>query len=168
MSINKNDREIPKKNYFVVIVVSILVIVVTLYVRNFYLTYKYVKSNNSIFNDKAVNQINSNDFKFALSEIKEGIIYVSKSGSLKINNMERKLYKEVENKDLFDIFIYWNITEVDKKVVSEKLLLSETESVKVPMLIYVKDGEIVEIIDSSEKMIDNNSLDYMLTKYGIE
>lgn len=166
MSISKNNREIPKRNYFVVIVVSILVIVLTIYVRNFYLSYQYSKSNSSVFNDKTINQINTEDFDFALSEITEGIIYVGFNGSIKVKNMEKKLFREIERKNLNDLIIYWDITNIDKKLIVEKLSLSN-ENVVAPMLIYVKDGEIVEVVDSKEKMIDNESLEYMLTKYGI-
>ena len=154
MSISKNNREIPKRNYFVVIVVSILVIVLTIYVRNFYLSYQYSKSNSSVFNDKTINQINTEDFDFALSEITEGIIYVGFNGSIKVKNMEKKLFREIERKNLNDLIIYWDITNIDKKLIVEKLSLSN-ENVVAPMLIYVKDGEIVEVVDSKEKMIDN-------------
>ena len=168
MSLNKNDREIPKKNYYVVLVVSILVIALTLYIRNYYLNYIFAKPNSSIFNDNKINQINSEDYDYALSEITEGIIYISFNGSSKIKNMEKKLYREVDKKNLFDIFIYWDITDKDEKVVREKLSIPESENLVAPMLIYVKDGEIIEIFDSKDKMIDNNTLNNMLIKYGIE
>ena len=80
--------------------------------------------------------------------------------------MEKKLFREIERKNLNDLIIYWDITNIDKKLIVEKLSLSN-ENVVAPMLIYVKDGEIVEVVDSKEKMIDNESLEYMLTKYGI-
>ena len=166
MSLIKNNREIPKKNYYIVMLVSILVIILTLYIRNMYLSYQYSKGNSSIFNDKTINQINSKDFDFALSEINEGIIYVGFNGSIKVKNMEKRLFKEIEKNNLNDMVIYWDITNIDKKVVREKLLLSNEEIVA-PMLIYVKDGEVVEIFDSKEKMIDYTSLNNMLTKYGI-
>ena len=167
MSIIKNNREIPKKNYYVVLVVSILVIIITLYIRTFYLSYVYNKNNSSIFNDKTINQINSDDFDFALSEITEGIIYVSYNGTSKIRNMEKRLYKEVEKNNLNDMFIYWDITDIDKKVVINKLMLFDNEEIVAPMLIYVKDGQIIEIVDSKYKMIDYNTLNNMLSKYGI-
>ncbi|MBR4178601.1 MAG: hypothetical protein IKR57_04560 [Bacilli bacterium] len=166
MSIIKNNREVPRKNYYIVIVVSILVIVLTIYIRNMYLTYQYSVSNSSIFNDKTIYQINSDNFDFALSEITEGIIYVGFNDSSKVKNMEKKLFREISKNNLNDLIIYWDITNIDKKIVSEKLML-EGEDVVAPMLVYVKNGEVVEIVDSKDKMIDNDSLEYLLTKYGI-
>ena len=70
-----------KKNYLIITVVSILVIVVTLYVRSFYLNYQTNKINNSVFHDKTINQINLEDIDYAVNETVECIIYVSFTGN---------------------------------------------------------------------------------------
>ena len=38
-------REVPIKNYYIVLIVSVLVIIITLYVRSFYLSYQASKIN---------------------------------------------------------------------------------------------------------------------------
>ena len=94
MKVFKNvfDRKIPKRNYYLVLMVSILVIVITLYIRSFYLNFKLSNNtNNSIFYDKSINQINTNDMDYAFDENKEAILFVSYNGSKKISNMEKKI-----------------------------------------------------------------------------
>ena len=78
----------PAKNYYTVLVVSILVIVVTLVARRIYLN--YVQSLNvSLFQDKSINQINTDDFDFALTEVSEAILYVSYSDDKEVANVDR-------------------------------------------------------------------------------
>ena len=101
----KEVREIPKKNYYIVIIVSILVIVLTLYVRSFYLTYQSGKISESIFYDKSINQINTDDVDFAIAETNETILYISYTGDKSIESMEKKLYKEIEKNNLNDIVL---------------------------------------------------------------
>ena len=101
----------PAKNYYTVLVVSVLVIVVTLVARRIYLN--YVQSLNvSLFQDKSINQINTDDFNFALTEVSEAILYVSYSNDKEIANIDRKIYKVLERKSLIDKVIYWDITDL--------------------------------------------------------
>jgi hypothetical protein len=167
-----NNREIPKKNYYIVAVVSVLVIALTLYVRVLYLNYVNNKVENGIFYNKAINQINTDDFDFALGEANEAIMYVSYTGSKDIKKMEKRLYKEIENKNLLDRIIYWDVTnllENDKyiAILAEKFPNIELDINKAPMLIYIVDGKAVDVIDSSNKLIDYETLNELVNKYGI-
>ena len=166
-------REIPKKNYYIVIIVSILVIILTLYIRSFYLTYQSNKTNESIFYDKSINQINADDLDFAIAETNEAILYISYTGSKEIKTMEKKLFKEIEKKNLNDKVLYWDISNLMKKNKYLEVLKNKFSNVavdinKAPLLIYLKDGEALEVVDSEEKLIDLNDLNDLLIKYGIE
>ena len=92
-------KKISSKNYVIVLIVSVLVIALTLYVRSFYLSYELYKTNNSVFIDKSVNQMNTEDFDFALTEVSEAILYVSYTGSSELYDIEKRLYREMEKKD---------------------------------------------------------------------
>ena len=176
-NMKKNTKEetrvIPTKNYYIVIVVSVLIIALSLYVRSFYLTYQANKEIDSVFSDKSINQINTEDFDFALAEANEIILYVSYSDSKEIKAMERKLYKEIEKKGLTDRIIYWNVNDLmqDEEYIS--ILRNKYPDVaidinKAPMIIYIKEGKAVEVLDSEEEMISYKTLNDLLIKYGIE
>ena len=90
-------KKIPAKNYYVVLLVSVLVIILSLYIRSFYLNYKMNRVNESVFADKTINQIHTEDFDYAISETSEAILYVSYTGSDEVYSMERKLFMRIKN-----------------------------------------------------------------------
>ena len=169
----KELREIPKKNYFIVLVVSILVVVLTLYVRSFYFSYVAYNSDSSIFVSKSINQINFDDIDYAVNETTDSVLFISYNGEKSISNMERKLYREIEKKNLNDRIIYLNVTDYLENNKYLEMLRSKYPSIavdinKAPMFIFIKDGECVEVIDSSKELITYKTLNTLLSKYGIE
>ena len=63
--VNKKNEEkqIPIKNYAIVLVVSILVILAALYARSFYMSYQASKLNTSYFVSKKVSEIKKDDYR---------------------------------------------------------------------------------------------------------
>lgn len=169
----KSNKNVSSRNYFIVMVVSVLIIVVVLYARTFYLNYKNNKVNVSVFNDQKINQINSDDFDFALSEISsEIILYVSYTGSSEIRNMESKLYKEIEKKNLTDKIIYWDVTSSKNSEYIETLRKRFPEIKdqinSAPLFIYIKDGKGVEAMSSELRNVDYKVFNKLVSKYNIE
>lgn len=169
----KSNKNVSSRNYFIVMVVSVLIIVVVLYARTFYLNYKNNKVNVSVFNDQKINQINSDDFDFALSETSsEIILYVSYTGSSEIRNMESKLYKEIEKKNLTDKIICWDVTNSKNSEYIETLRKRFPEIKdqinSAPLFIYIKDGKGVEAMSSELKNVDYKVFNKLVSKYNIE
>ena len=162
----------PAKNYYTVLVVSVLVIVLTLVFRKIYLN--YVESLNvSLFQDKSINQINTDDFNFALTEVSEAILYVSYSNDKEIANIDRKIYKVLERKSLIDKVIYWDITDLynDGNYMSqlrEKFPEVSANISIAPLIIYIKDGKAVEVLSSEYTLLNTDRVKEMIDKYGIE
>ncbi len=167
------DKKIPTRNYFIVLVVSILVIIVSLYLRTFYLTYENNKLNSSVFQNQKIKQINSKDASFALTETGDVLLYVSYTGDDEIYDIEKKMYNTLEKKELLDDFIYWNVADYKDSTdyivtLKNKFSNIKDEITKAPLLIYIKDGEAKEAMSSELKYIDNTVLEKMIEKYGIE
>ena len=165
----KEVKEVPTKNYFIVLVVSILVVVFVLYVRSFYLNYQANNVDVSVFEGK--NQINIDDIEYAVNETTDGIIFVSYNGETQIKMMERKLYKEIEKKNLNDNVLYLNINdniEENMNILRNKFGDFAVDIKKAPIFIYVKDGKCVEVVDSSVELINYKTLNTLLSKYEIE
>ncbi len=166
-------KTIPKKNYVIVFVVSILVVAFTFYVRSFYLNYEASKTDNSVFASQTINQINIDDLEYAVNEATDSILFISYNKNAKVNLMERKLYKEIEKKGLNDKIIYLNVTEYMENdeylnILRNKIPGLAVDINKAPMFIYIKDGQCIEVIDSSKELIGYKSLDALLSKYEIE
>ena len=169
---DKLFRKVSKKNYYIVLLVSILIIILTLYIRSFYLNYKNNQSNNGIFYDKSIIQVHVSDINFKLNETSEAILYIANSNSSRVRKMERKLFNYIESKKLNDMIIYWDVSKINEKeylkVLTEKFPNLSNSIGDTPMIIYIKDGNAVEVINSNEKMLDENMLNSLLIKYGIE
>lgn len=166
-------KEVPRKNYFIVIAVTILVVLLMIFVRSFYLSYKSSKLSNSIFSNKIVNQIQMDDFDFAVAEISDAILYVSYTGSNEIYSMEKRLYKEIENNNLTDKIIYLDVTKYNKnnkyiKTLRDKFPNIDNEINSAPLFIYIKDGQAVEAMSSEFRMVDYKTLNKLVDKYEIE
>lgn len=162
----------PAKNYYTVLIVSVLVIVFTLVFRSIYLS--YVESLNvSLFEDKSINQINTEDFDFALTEVSEAILYVSYSDDKEITSIDRKIYKLLERKNLVDKVIYWDITDLYENGSYLSTLRNKFPEISdnisiAPLVIYIKNGEAVDVISSEFELIDTDKVKDMIDKYGIE
>ena len=166
-------KEIPSKNYIIVIIVTILVVLLMIFIRSFYLNYKSSKLSESIFSSQTVKQIHMDDFDFAIREVSDSILYVSYTGSNEIYSMEKKLYKELENNNLLDKIIYLDITKYTKgnkyiNILKNKFANIHNQINSAPMFIYIKDGAAVEAMSSEIKMIDYKTLNRLVNKYEIE
>lgn len=167
----KNRKNIPSRNYFIVIVVSVLVMVIVLYTRSFYLNYKASKLNESVFSNQKINQINDDDFNYALSETSsEMILYVSYTGSSEINSIENKLFREIEKKGLTDKIIYWNVTDNKNYIETLRSRFPEIKDQinNAPLFIYIKDGKGIEAMSSELKNVDYKVFNKLVSKYNIE
>ena len=166
-------RKVPAKNYYIVIGVSLLVIALTLYVRSFYLNYQAKNTEDSIFYDKSINQINIDDLNFATNESTDAILFVSYNGDKIVSSMERRLYREINKKGVNDKVIYLNVTEKlsnDEYLNALRNRFPENAANinRAPMFIYIKNGVSVEVIDSKDRLADYRALNTLLLKYGIE
>lgn len=166
-------RKIPTKNYYIVLIVSVLVIVISLYARSLYLSYKESMKNSSPFFDKNINQINTDDLDFALSETNEVLLYVSYTGNENIYNNEKKLFNTIRRKDLLDKVIYWNITDIYRDGKYLEILRTKYPDNSdyinfAPLLMYIKDGEVKEVINSGFDIINYEDFNEIVDKYEIK
>lgn len=166
-------KELSFRNYFIVIVVSILVIVLTLYARAFYINYQTYKTSHSVFVEEKINSISIDDLNYTVSEISEAVLVVSYTGNEDIYNMEERLIKEINKKGLREKILYLNVSEYKGSSSYLTLLRNSFPNIKneinsVPMFIYIKDGSAVEAMSSELKMVDYKLFQKLIAKYEIE
>ena len=166
-----NDKKTPKRNYLIVVIVSIFVILFALYFRVIYLNGKDT-IDKSIFESEnsLVSTINIEDIDFFISETNNIVIYASYNGNPEIKSMERKLYRDIVRNDYTDKVIYLNVTDlkennkyIDK--LKEKLPNIKEDISDAPLMIYIKDGEAIEAVNSEFKMVDYSVLEKLFEKY---
>lgn len=162
---------IPKKNYLLLMALTILTILLVLYANQWIKSYKFNKSNISPLVTN-ISQINKKELHLSLAESNQIILYVSYTGNNKIKRFENDLLKKIKSKNLNDYVIYYDITNELKN--DEYLNILRTEFVqlktkinKAPMLFYVKNGVAIEVADSNEELITMDEFEYLINKYKV-
>ena len=166
------EKKIPTKNYVIVAVVSITIIIVLLVARSMYLNYRYISVKTGAFYNSGISELNSDGINYALSETNEAVLYVSFTGNREVYNMEKRLIKEINKMKLNDKVIYWNIKDYSGNEAVEILRKQFPEISDqinaLPLLIYIKDGKGKEAMSSELRMIDYKVFIKLVAKYGIE
>lgn len=168
----EKDKKIPIKNYLMLFIITLIVIVLTFYINAWIKTYKENKISVSPFSE-LIKEVNINEINVTFSEMNEVILYVGYTNDKDLYVMEEKLLKYIKKHDLIDDFIYVNIN--DYKENKEYLnILKETfkevsDDIKdVPILIYVKNGKAEEVINSSNKLLSTYDIAKLNDKYQLE
>lgn len=166
------SKKIPKKNYYIVLGVSVIIIVLTLYSRKLYLNY-LDNSKTSSFEDKTINQINNEDFDYALTEVSEAILYVSNSSDEEVANIDKKIYKLFKKKSLIDKVIFWDVSDIYTSGEYISTLRNKFPEISdkisvAPLLIYIKDGKAHDVITSEYSLINEDDVKGLIEKNEIE
>ncbi len=154
------DKKIPVKNYVIVLGVSILIIIFTLYARSLYLLYNSYSNNESYFTYKKVNQATKDDFEFIFTEATNDILYIGYSSN-KLYSLEKKLFKEFEKNDLLDKVIYWNVDDYlnnNEYITILKSKFPEIEIYNAPSIIIITNGVASESLKVDEELIKNKKI----------
>ncbi len=164
-------KVIPAKNYLILLVIAILTVLLTLYVKEWIETYRENKISISPLSGN-INEINTNELELTLNESNQIIIYVSYVNDLDVYNKERKLLKKIKSEQLSDYIIYYNVTELLDgneylNILKTKFNNLKNEIVKAPMFIYVKNGEAIEVINSDDEIVNDKELEHLIDKYEI-
>lgn len=170
--LEKNNKEIVARDYFIVFVISVLTILLALYIRSFAIRYKLNVSNKSPFENN-VQSVTINDLDYLIPATTDGILFVSYRGDAKIKNMEIKLYRYISRKNLKEMVIYLNVDEYlnDEeyiKLLKEKMPNITSKIKDAPLFIYIKDGEAIDAKNSKTKMINLDVFKSLVKEYGIE
>lgn len=164
-------KKIPKKNYIILGVLAVLVVLLVWYIGQWIEAYKFNKLGISIISE-SINTVNKNELEVSLAETNQIILYVGYTHNNEIRNFEKELLKRIKSKNLNEFMIYYNITdelEDDEYLESLRKQFKNLSPLinKAPMFIYVKNSEGIEVKDSNETMITVKDYDELILKYEI-
>ena len=161
-SVKTNERYIPLKNYCIVALIIIGIILLTWYGFAWYNALKENKLSKSyLVSQKVISQeIKSLDeVQDVLSEpLSSYFIYISYTGSEDVYNMEKDLKDLITDYELTDKIYYLDVTKIkeDKDVidqVNKSLHLEGKEIEQIPTILYVKDGVVIDLITREDNNI---------------
>ena len=178
--IKKNERYIPTKNYIIAFGVVIGILLLAWYCFAWYKVYEedkvatsYLIKNNIISNEiKDLNEI-VDVFSEAPDEY---FVYVSYTGDEEIYAMEKELAKIIKKYNIADQFYYLNVTGIKDNSdyvndINRALSLRNEKIIRIPTIIYYKDGEVVKdgiISRKDNKMMTSADFQKILDKNNVK
>ena len=145
------EKKINSKNYVVVAVIFLILILGSLYLYKWYDVYTeeqvstsyLMKTKTLVYEVKDLSEIEA-----VFSETpNEYFVYVSYTGSEDVYNLEEELKPIIEEYKLKDYIYYINVTDMMKKdnyldELNKALGLEENKITQVPTIIFFKDGVV--------------------------
>ena len=164
MESKEEKRVIPIKNYFILTVICLATIIATIYINAWIKTYKMNTDVSPLAN--TVQQITLSDLEATMSETNLAILYVADDSNYDLDN---EILKRVNTEGVNDYFYYMNVEDISKSEIIDSLKnyfnnLSEDIN-SIPMIIYIKDGVAVKVIDSKDWNLIVNDFNVILDSY---
>lgn len=164
------ERSIPKKNYFILMLLLVAVVILTFAVVS---VCKGIKSSNvaSGYINKYVNELSYNELDTYLVEPSSNtFVYVTYTGDEQIYKLEKNLKKIIANNELNDEFIYMNVTkemENDNFMNELNNKFSTDKINKLPIILYFKDGVLLDVVSSNDNLFTGADFQKLLDNYEI-
>lgn len=153
-------REIPKKNYYILIAIIISTVIVTLGIAKIYIN--STRETNEFY--KYSNTIDSKEFKEYQLENNSYFIYISDKYSIEVRGFENDFKYKITEQDLLNKYIYMDKADLTKSVKDKINSMSETKInyKNYPLIIEVEENKITNVT-----YIDVNAYDIdTLLNYG--
>lgn len=135
-------KQIPKKNYYILVVLLAVTVLLTLWLSNLYLNKEKLVSNFYEYSNK----ITPDDFNEFMTENSDVIIYISDKYDLTHETFEKKFENKIDELNLKHNLIYLDRNDIDSKFLS-KLKKSYGISVdleKTPIVVVIIDEQVVK------------------------
>ena len=160
-------RQIPLKNFIILSLIYLLVILFSLGLRNWYLK-NYV--NNSHINE-VISEIKIEEFESYIQENPDIIIYFSNSKNVDLN-LEQKMINYIIKKNLTNNIVYVDTYSIEKewfKKINNNYVIDSVNIQIVPNtdnIVLVKSGKI-EASAVYNEILDYDKFKEFMSRYGV-
>lgn len=133
-------RDIPKKNYFILLIMILSVVAITIVLMNAY--NNRVKKTSIMYN--YLSEIKENDLDAYLIENPNIVIYIADKYDLSNNQVEKKLKKKMIKLNISDYFVFLNLNNGMDFInqLNEKYYGNVEKNL--PVIVVFEDGKIKE------------------------
>lgn len=146
-----NKRSVPLKNYIILFVIGVIVVVLTFYSAEWYKTIKEYYQNNSVIAE-ILPKIESETISSYLLDNREVVLYISRSNDQEIKSFEKSFKKYISENDLNNSIVYFDAIDLEDEYINDLFLkyigstFKKMKKIVVPNLIYFENGEIVDML----------------------
>jgi len=160
MKNNEKKGDKPIKNYIILLLICLGVILITIYICKWIKIYKDEELNKSPLTDK-VNEISLLELKETIAETSEAIIYFGYTMDEEVYSLEEKLAHEIDKRNLKEYVYYINVKDYIendeyKSIIVKTIPDLEGKDLSAPMIMYVKRGIPIKLMTSSKKLMTIN------------
>jgi len=158
-------RKIPLKNYFILALVVILSGIIVYFLGNFYINKKrYDEKENHVLS--FLKEIYVDDFENFIIENPDTIIYINRIDNSKNKKLEKKLKKEIIERNYEQDIIYIDSTEISSNFVDVLNNHIDNKLNIIPNVIIVKDGKICNVMYINSNTKYSEIIDFMELYYN--
>lgn len=156
-----------KNKYIRLLTILLITIIATILVCNIYRNYENNKLNNSYI-AKYVTNISINDLSNAIVESGDNtFVYFGVTGDDNFYKMEKELKKSVINYHMEDEFLYVDANKMEVSTANE-LFDTDKKIQRFPAIVYLKNGSVLEILDSSMHTLNCSDFNNLLDTYEVK
>ncbi|MBQ2947113.1 MAG: hypothetical protein IJE04_04615 [Bacilli bacterium] len=142
-------KQIPKKNYIILVVLLAVTVFFTLFLSNIYKNKEKLTSNFYEYSNK----ITPESFDEFMTENEDIIIYIGDKYDLTLETVEKKLEERIDQLNLKHNFIYIDKHYVDKKFIKKlKGYHINIDLNKLPVFIVIVEEEVIKNV-----MVNSNT-----------
>ena len=156
-------REIPVKNYVILILVFLVTIVAVFYVRDWYNTTKNYYAQNSVMT-KVVREIKSEEISNYILENQRFILYVSSGHDSGIKNFEDDFKNLIQSLDITDDVLYMNLDGVNSESFYDLLKNNYVRNSNIKNQIVDSNSSLYLFTDGKVSGVLNNVSDYSIKR----
>ena len=153
MSEDTLQRVVPVKNYIILGILFVIVVVLVIYLSNLYLVYDAHQREIPVIRG-TLSEILPDELEHYIMENPSTVIYMCTAADFGCRNYEKDLKRLVEKEDLQESIIYLNLSNVDKKdfVLHFNTNYSYKTDLKnrYPALVVFEDGKVQGILQGSK------------------
>ncbi len=159
-------REIPKKNYVILLVIIILTILLTIYLGNWYKATQYMNIDENILAER-LPEVKLAEIDTFLQENPNIIIYIASSTNQENKVFEKKLYDYIVKNNLTNSFVYLNKNDVLEQQIIDLQKKYGSEDIKninmtfIPNFYVVQDGKITNFYNRTGKISYQDAIKFL-------
>lgn len=152
-----------KNKYIRLLTILLITIIATILVCNIYRNYENNKLNNSY-----IAKYVTNDLSNAIVESGDNtFVYFGVTGDDNFYKMEKELKKSVINYHMEDEFLYVDANKMKVSTANE-LFDTDKKIQRFPAIVYLKNGSVLEILDSSMHTLNCSDFNNLLDTYEVK
>ena len=167
----EEKRVIPNKNYIIVAVIFVITIGFMFFLKKWYISYQDYENTIPILSG-VISEVRYNEIDNYLSDNPSVVIYMGDTKDSDCREFELELKELLENKQIKDRVIYYNVTDVKNK----KLLLKELNDKYVnnnkissyPVVMIFEDGKVIDYKSkTASKNLNISDINLLFNEYDI-